>query len=129
MPFSTVNRPYPRHVSAVEECFSEPEPNVIESTVGFSVKVLGRVGMLYVEGPRYVRINSEVLDLPKAIVMSKPSIQLWEGTQPLPVEEQDQERIADNIKRALEACGWEVDLRGPFDWTSVAMRLPSDRRH
>jgi hypothetical protein len=42
------------------ESFSEPEPNVIESSQGFSVRVLGRTGMRYTEGCRSVEIDSEV---------------------------------------------------------------------
>jgi hypothetical protein len=45
----------------MEEHFSEPEPNVIESSTGFSVRVLGRTGMRYTEGERSVWIDSEVL--------------------------------------------------------------------
>jgi hypothetical protein len=40
------------------EQFSEPAANVIESTEGFSVKVLGRTGMRYTEGTRSVWIDS-----------------------------------------------------------------------
>src|SRR5262249_28259654 len=41
--------------TVMDEWFSEPEPNVIESsTEGFTVKVLGRTGMRYTEGNRSV---------------------------------------------------------------------------
>jgi hypothetical protein len=55
----------------MEEHFSEPEPNVIETSTGFTVRVLGRTGMRYVEGGRSVRIDSEVLARPGAIAMFK----------------------------------------------------------
>jgi hypothetical protein len=109
------------------EHFSEPEPNVIESSAGFSVKVLGMTGLRYTEGERSVWIDSEVLAKPRAITMSKPSIRFWEGPEPGEVSAEDRDRIADNVKRAFEACGTELQVQGPFDWGSVAMRPPGER--
>jgi len=111
----------------MEERFSEPEPNVIESTEGFSVKVLGRTGMRYTEGTRSVWIDSEVLAKPRAIAMSKKTIRFWEEPEPEEVSEKDRDRIANNIKRAFEACGYELQVHEPFDWTSVALRPPEER--
>ncbi len=62
----------------MEEHFSEPELNVIESSTGFSVRVLGRTGMQYTEGERSVWIDSEVLATPRAIAMFKETIRAWE---------------------------------------------------
>jgi len=112
----------------MEECFSEPEPNVIASTEGFSVKVLGRTGMRYTEGTRSVWIDSEVLARPRAVAMAKGTIRFWEGPEPDVVSEKDRDRIANNVKRAFEACGYELQVHEPFDWTSVALR-PPDERH
>jgi hypothetical protein len=112
----------------VSEEFSEPEPNVIESTEGFSVKVLGQTGLRYTEGTRSVWIDSEVLAKPRTIAMSKKTIRFWEGPEPGEVSEKDRDRIANNIKRAFEACGYELQVHEPFDWTSVALR-PPDERH
>jgi hypothetical protein len=110
------------------EQFSEPAPNVIESTEGFSVKVLGRTGLRYTEGARFVAVDSEVLAKPRAIVMYKPSIRLWEGSEPGEVDAGDRDRIADNIKRAFEACGYALEVLGQFDWSSVAVRPPNERK-
>jgi hypothetical protein len=66
----------------MEERFLEPEPNVIASTEGFSVKVLGRTGMRYTEGTRSVRIDSEVLAKPRAIAMFKETIRFSAGQSP-----------------------------------------------
>jgi hypothetical protein len=111
----------------MEERFSEPEPNVIESTSGFSVRVLGQTGLRYSEGERSVWIDSEVLAKPRAITMSKKTIRFWEGPEPGEVSAEDRERIANNIKRAFEACGYELQVQEPFDWTSVALRPPNER--
>jgi len=36
----------------MDEWFSEPEPNVIQDSAGFSINVLGRTGLGYTEGGR-----------------------------------------------------------------------------
>lgn len=105
------------------ERFSEPEPNLITSSSGFSIKVSGRAGMQYVEGPRSIWIDSEVLAKPGSMSMYVSSIRVWESPDdPGPVTDQDRSRIVENIKRAFEACGYELQVIGPFDWSSVALR-------
>jgi hypothetical protein len=111
----------------MDEQFSEPEPNVIESSEGFSVEVLGQTGLRYTEGVRSVWIDSEVLAKPKAIALAKKAIRFWEGSAPGEVSAKDRDRIANNIKRAFEACGYELQVHEPFDWGSVALRPPNER--
>jgi hypothetical protein len=113
----------------MEEIFSEPEPNVIESSAGFSVRVLGRTGMRYAEGLRSVRIDSEVGGAATpAIAMFTDSIRVWDAPDyPEPVTDADRDRIVANIERAFAACGRELYVQGPFDWSSVALRPPRER--
>jgi hypothetical protein len=114
----------------VAETFSEPEPNVIESSSGFSVRVLGRTGLRYTERGRSVWIDSEVLATPEppTIAMYKPSMKVWEDpANPEPVTDDERDRIASNIKRAFESCGYGLVVIGPFDWSSVALRPPGER--
>jgi hypothetical protein len=111
----------------MHEQFSEPEPNVIESSEGFSVRVLSRTGMRYSEGPRFVAIDSEVLARPRSLAMAKESIRVWEGPQPECVSDDDRDRFANNIRRAFEACAYELEVHTPFDWDSVALRPPNER--
>jgi hypothetical protein len=113
-----------------QESFAEPEPNVIESSSGFSVRVLGRTGLRYTEGGRSVWIDSEVLATPEppTIAMYKPSIRVWEDpTNPEPVTSEERDRIASNIKRAFESCGYGLEVHGAFDWGSVAIRPRGER--
>jgi len=110
----------------MEEHFSEPEPNVIESSAGFSVRVLGRTGLRYKEGARSVWIDSEVLAKPRAIAMFKESIQTWDGPEPEAVSVTERDRIASNIGRAFTACEYELQVQEPFDWASVALRAPDE---
>lgn len=101
------------------ERFSEPEPNVIESSAGFSVRVLGRTGLRYVEGGRSVSVDSEVLARPRAIAVFVDSITTWDGAGgpgQSRVGEADRARIAGNIKRAFESCGYEPEIHADFDW-------------
>jgi hypothetical protein len=117
---------------SVAERITEPQPNVIESSAGFSVRVLGRVGLRYQEGSRSVRIDSEVLAKPRAIAMYKDSIKYWEGCEPDEVGDADRDRIADNIKRAFEACGYELQVQVPdrewLAWYSEHKRA-AEQRH
>lgn len=108
----------------MDEHFSEPEPNLIKSSAGFSVRVLGRTGMRYTEGERSVWIDSEVLAAPGAIAMFKESIRAWEGPDPAEMGAAERERITGNIKRAFDACGYDLQVPEPFDWGSVALRPP-----
>ncbi len=108
--------------------FFEAEPNLIESSQGFSIRVLGRTGLRYSEKGRSVWIDSEVLTEPVSIVLAKSSIRSWEGEDPAAVSVTDRERIATNIKRAFEACGYQLEVAEPFDWHSVAVRPPNERR-
>lgn len=100
----------------MEEHFSEPEPNVIESSAGFMLRVLGRTGMRYMEGGRSVRIDSEVLARPRAIAMFKDSIKAWERPDDSEFTDAERERITDNIKRAFEACGYDLEVQPDEDW-------------
>jgi Immunity protein 74 len=99
----------------VEEHFSEPEPNVIDSSAGFSVKVLGRNGMRYREGRKSVWMNSEVLSKPRAMLLYKNSIKNWESPDDqVQLNDDERNRIVENIKRAFEACGYELQVTGDF---------------
>ena len=99
-----------------QERFTE-NGNVIESSEGFSVRALGRTGMRYQEGDRSVWINSEVLAAPGGIVMNRDSIKYWEGPDPDRVSDADRDRIANNVKRAFEACGYDLQVHVPdYEW-------------
>lgn len=95
------------------EEFAEPEANVIESSAGFSIRVLGRTGMRYSQGARSIRIDSEVLAKPRAIAMATGSIRAWEGDCPCEVTDEDRDEIVENIKPAFDACGYELELHEP----------------
>lgn len=95
----------------VDESFSEPQPNVIQSTSGFSVQVHGRTGLSYIEGSRMVQIDAEVLASPRTIAIYANSIAEWRDTNgSAPMTQSDRRRVANNIKRAFRSCGYELQL-------------------
>ena len=98
------------------ERFSESEPNFIESSSGFSVRILGLTGMRYSEGRRSVWIDSEDLAT-GAMALFKDSIKTWEGEGgERAVSAADRDRIVANIKRAFESCGYELVVQSDFEW-------------
>lgn len=93
------------------ERFSEPEPNLIEGSSGFKVRVLGRTGLHYSEGDRTAWIDSEVLASPGAIAIHMDAMKVW--TSPGGSDEvttEDRERAASNIERAFTAFGYRPEF-------------------
>jgi hypothetical protein len=91
------------------EWFSEPEPNLIESTAGFSVQVLGRTGMRYREEGRSVSLDSELMNEPMAMLAYAGSIKKWDAPHEADqVNDSDRRRIVQNITRAFEAMGYKI---------------------
>jgi hypothetical protein len=93
-----------------EEFFC-PDVNVIEGTAGFSVEVLGRTGLKYIERGRVLKIDSEVLVAPGSIGIYQHSIYDWKDrVTPLSPDEAERERIVSNIRRAFESQGHTVEV-------------------
>jgi len=85
--------------------FSEPEVNVVQHTSGFSVKVLGRTGILYREHDRSMKVDSEVLAA-RGIALYTKSIRAWDPPyQDIPVTADDKSRIVSNIVSAIGYLG------------------------
>jgi hypothetical protein len=91
--------------------FKSPQPNIIESSDGFSVEVLGRAGLLYREGDRKTVLNSEILMGPSGMVIYSKSIVRWDVPHDNQlIETPDRERILTNIREAFRFQGFEVDV-------------------
>lgn len=89
--------------------FSSPRPNLVESDSGFSVEVLGRVGMRYTEHGRTAFVDSEVLATPGAMLMYSSSIERWEPPhEGEALEAIDKSRIIENIKLAFQSQNWDL---------------------
>ncbi len=82
--------------------------NLIESTEGFSLEVLGRTGMCYCEEGRSVFVDSEVLNT-TAIAVWPTRMKSWDApNENLPITPEDRRRIIENVKRAFEFAGWRL---------------------
>jgi hypothetical protein len=91
--------------------FKIPKTNVIESDEGFSVEVLGQTGVLYSEGERTLKVDSEVLAGPAGLVIYSDSITRW--ASPHDQETLDASRrkiIIENIQRAFRFRGLEIEV-------------------
>jgi hypothetical protein len=101
----------------MSEQFRVPRVNVIESSQGFAVEVLGRTGLRYKEGGRDLFIDSEVLAAGFGLLVIANSIQNWEPTprSPSDMERAEQVRIIENIQRAFASEGRKVEVQ-PENW-------------
>jgi hypothetical protein len=91
--------------------FSEPKVNVIESDQGYSVEVLGRVGLKYTEGEKSLTVDSEVLMGPSGMVVYKSSIRQWDPPHSnQAIDKATRERIIDNIRAAFHFKGYEIEV-------------------
>ncbi len=85
--------------------FRMTRPNFIESSDGFSVEVLGRVGMIYTEGGKTLDIESEVL-ADSDIMMFASSLQVWNDGSP--IDDVTRQRIIEHIRKAIQSQGQEL---------------------
>ncbi|MGZ3374728.1 MAG: hypothetical protein ACXU9O_15220 [Gemmatimonadaceae bacterium] len=101
----------------MSEQFRVPKVNVIESSQGFAVEVLGRTGLRYTEGGRDLFIDSEVLAAGFGLLVIANSIQNW-GPKPRSsgdLERAERVRIIENIQRAFASQGEKIEIK-PENW-------------
>jgi len=92
--------------------FSSPRTNIIESDSGFSVEVLGRVGVRYREHGKSMTIDSEVLAGPSALVLYTDSITQWDSPHDFElVDDKTRRRIVDNVCEAFLSRGLKISLQ------------------
>lgn len=92
--------------------FSNPRPNLYQSDEGYSVELLGRTGMRYIEGDRSMFVDSEVLATPGFKIATRLSvIKHWERPHENDaVSVEDRSRIVRNIRLALEWQGFQLQV-------------------
>jgi len=91
--------------------FTIPRVNVIQSNDGYSVEVLGLVGVLYVEGSKSVHIDSEVLHGTSGLVIYKGSIRNWDSPYDNEIiDERKRDAIVENIRCAFRFRGFEIAI-------------------
>lgn len=92
------------------ETFTQPGPNMHESSSGFSVEVLGRTGLRYSEGSRTAFIDSEVLSGEHGIWIDGNSLTKWDQPDGSPISDTERDRILDNVKRAFDFFGHRAEV-------------------
>jgi hypothetical protein len=93
--------------------FSIPRVNVVESDAGFSVEVLGRVGLCYREGERSLHVDSEVLMSPAGMQIDASSIRSWKAPHDgVPLADAERKRIVENIRAAFRFRGLDIEVCG-----------------
>jgi hypothetical protein len=91
--------------------FFVPRVNVIESTEGFSVEVLGRTGLCYREGDWSRRVDSEVLMGPRGMMIIAPSIRTWNPPYADElIDEARRKQIVERIQAAFRFRGFEIEV-------------------
>ena len=96
------------------EHFFVPKVNVIESSAGFSVEVLGRTGLRYTESEKILEVDSEVLAGTAGIMLLANSIQNWKSPTHS-IDTAERSRIIENICRAFAWRGHNVEVY-PENW-------------
>ena len=75
------------------------------------MEVLGRTGLRYVEADRSMFVDSEVLAKPGAMALWGETINRWDPPHDAElVGPDDRSRIIDNIRRAFESQGYELQV-------------------
>jgi hypothetical protein len=98
---------------AVEESF-EQDGAWIRSFKAFKVRALGRSGMEYVSGTLILRLDTEALPTPAFVL------------NPRTLPDDTRDRVIEDVTRAWRWSGFEIQVAGPFEWGSVAVRPPQD---
>jgi len=91
--------------------FFIPRVNVIESDEGFSIEVLGRGGLLYIEDTKSLIVESELATGPSGLIVYSESIKTWSSpwTGDL-IDKGDRARIIENIRSAFRFREIEIDV-------------------
>jgi len=91
--------------------FTIPRVNVVESSDGYSVEVLGRTGIIYSESGKVMQVDSEVLAGPSGMVIYTDSMNNWDPPHSgFPLTEADRARVVENIKAAFMFRGFKIQV-------------------
>jgi hypothetical protein len=94
--------------------FSSPRANLIECDEGFSVQGTGLSSLLYPEGDRAIKVETELL-MGRGVAVYHRRMTRWESPhENEPVTDADRKRIAKNVQRALEFKGRDARLEPPL---------------
>ena len=106
--------------------FVMPKRYLIESDEGFSVQVLGRGQLLYREGDREMKIESELLSGATFLVVYSKFIHSWEPPhENEAIDDVSRRRIIINIMNAFASQDLLIRVEPPPWWPSdsIASRM------
>jgi hypothetical protein len=90
--------------------FASPRPNLIVAPK-FSVEILGRTGIRYIEGEKAMLVGSEALALVGHIAVYSGSITGWARPhESEPFGPENRARIISNIQEALQFKGYVLEV-------------------
>jgi len=92
--------------------FTTPRANLIVSSEGFSVEMIGRSQIVYREADRTLDIEAELLSTPTwTMALYTTSIRAWAAPHDHEViSDADRERIVGNIARAFTSQGCHLEV-------------------
>ena len=89
--------------------FKKTQSNILKSDEGFTIEMLGRAGLKYVEGNKEFLIDSELLVGSFFMVIYKESITAVSDKDFI-ITEKEKNRIIENIKRSFLLEGLKIDI-------------------
>jgi hypothetical protein len=90
--------------------FASPRPNLFVAAK-FSVEILGRSGIRYIEGERVMLVGSEALALVGHIGLYSGSVTGWARPhESEPFGPEDRARIISNIREAFQFKGYVLEV-------------------
>jgi len=96
-----------REIMNENETFSIPSVNVIKSSLGYSVEILGRYSILYKEDDLSLEFGMDIVTDDSLIVLFKEQ---WESPANDQRKNADIQRITKNIQRAFLFRGIDISI-------------------
>ncbi len=98
--------------------FKEIRKNLVESSDGFSVEILGRAGIKYKESSEVLFVDSEMLCFPHGYGMVIYKNRMRDMEAPVgeykSIDDKKRSEIAENIRKAFLFWGLEIEIEESY---------------
>ena len=91
--------------------FKIPRPNVIQSSDGFKVEMIGRTKLVYTEFGRKVNVDCEWLAGPNALIVYTDTLTQWMIPAGVGISNEEKVKIVENIREAFRFRGVEIEVQ------------------
>ena len=88
-----------------------PRPNLIQSSEGFAVEVIGRTQLVYTAFGRKINVGCEWLAGPSALLVYTDTLTHWEGADGVEISNEERLEIIENIRKAFRSRGVEIEVQ------------------